>query len=143
MSMTHHFAVLPAPPGYQLVEIAEDVFDGEIDKCISEPHPVLGFVVRKQETYFSVLPVTVFGVHDAGGGRQHALIRPDGTVDYYFGGGKYVLESVEDLKVFILREQAELAREMAQGDEKNKDRKQAAYWRRHAKKLENEADEIG
>lgn len=131
------FAVLPAaPPGYQLIEIDENTFDGQIDRCISEPKPVLGFVIRRQqEIYFSVLPITAFSVHDDGGAGRYALIRPNGTIDYCHGGD-YVFKSINELKVYLLRDGAELAREMAQD---NKIPEGPAYWNRHARKLEKEA----
>jgi hypothetical protein len=134
--MTDQFAVLPAPFGYQLIEIDENYGEGDIDRWLSAPVPVLGFVVRQQQHYFSVLPMTATAVYDDGGCGHHALIRPDGKIDFVFGG-EYIFESIEDLKIHLLREAAELNREMA--SDCTDDRKQAADWRRHAKKLEDEA----
>jgi len=132
------FSVLPAPPGYLLVEIDEDTFkEGSIDNRLSEPQPVLGFVVEKREHYFNVSPMTVFGVHDDGGLGGYALIRPDGKVDYWHCS-EYIFDSIDDLKIHLLRDAAELDRETASDADKD-DPKFAATCRRHARKLEKEA----
>ena len=140
--MNKLFAVLPAPPGYQLIEIDDNAGDGNIDRWLSEPRIVLGFVVEQNETYFSVSPVTSFGVHDSH--PNYALIRPDGKIEIPSGGlyGECTLESLDHLKEHVLRFSAELDREMADSMQKDGDRKQAAQCRRHATKLDNEADVI-
>lgn len=138
--MTNQFSVLPASSGYTLIEIDENYGDGNIDRWLSEPQPVLGFVIEKREHYFFVLPITAQGVYDDGECGQHALIRPDGKIDFCHCGN-YIFESVDRLKVYLLRFAAQLNREMASGGDV--DRKDAADWRRQAKKLEDEADNIG
>jgi len=138
--MIDQFSVLPAPPGYQLIEIDDNAVDGNIHRWISQPEPVIGFVIRKQEHCFSVLPVTVSQVYTNEG--KHALIRPDGTIDSFFmsgGGGGETFRSIADLKSHILRFHAQCFREMAEDE---KDRKESAKSRRHATKLEKEADEF-
>ena len=135
--MVDSFAVLPAPSGWMLIELNDNAFDGNIDSWVSEPEIVLGFVVRQRQHYFSVLPVTSSDVHDEH--PLYALIRPDGKVVLEHGA-LYTFDSINDLKVYFLRHHAECAREMAQTDHEEGNRKEAARWNRHAKKLENEAE---
>jgi hypothetical protein len=94
-------------------------------------------VIHKREQYFVVLPMTASGVYDDGGCGRYALIRPDGKIDFCHGGD-YIFDSIDDLKVYLLRHAAQLNRELA--SESDVDRKDAIQWRRQATKLENEAD---
>jgi hypothetical protein len=139
--MTEQFAVIPAPQGYQLVDIDHDgACDGQIDRWISEPRPVLGFVIKQNSNdFFSVLPVTIFGVHDDGGGGEYAVIRPDGTIDFQHCTN-YTFETIDDLKSYLLHHHASVWRQAAQDLSKKGERKEAASWRRIAKKLEDEAE---
>ena len=136
---TDFFAVLPAPDGYRLIKIDDNVCEGDIDRWLSEPKIVLGFVIRKQQTFFSVLPVTAFDVHDDGGTGQHALIRPDGKVEFN-DCGELIFASIEDLKQYLLRSNAEVFRDHAQDCLKAGDKKAAARFSKHAQKLEDEAE---
>ena len=138
-AVNNQFAVLPAPSGYALIEIDENYCEGDIDQWLSDPKTVIGFVVRNNGNYFGVLPMTAHAVYDDGGCGQYALVRPDGKIEFE-QIGEHVFDSIDDLKIHLLREAAQLDREMA--SDSDLERKEAAYLRRHARKLENEANNI-
>jgi hypothetical protein len=142
---TDAFGVLPAPPGYLLITINDDDGDPIIENRISAPETVIGFVIRKQQGYFSVLPVTPSGVHDEM--PDYVLIRADGKAEYsglHVGGNTHIFASVEDWKQFMRRQAAECYSEMAEEFAKDGDKKGAADMRAcaraHQKQIEKNDD---
>ena len=140
-------ATLPAH-GYQFICIDDDSGETDIDKRLSEPEIVLGFVVTQNEwsnhpTTLSVHPVTAHGVHLDHVAGSIALLRPDGKVDVV--NGPYTrsapFDSLHDLKQHIRYQEAECYQETAIDMTKDGDRKGAASMRRVARELRNAIDE--
>jgi hypothetical protein len=131
-----NFTALPID-NYRLITIDEN--DSEpVESRLSEPEIVLGFIVVNNDHYFSVRPVTPFGVYDES--PHYALICPDGKI-YLSGLENKIFDSIYDLKQHLLHEALALYREMATDARKN-NREDAALFSRVAKKLQREINEL-